>query len=119
MTPTLPRLPRALGLAARPLPLPPLNLLLGRLTRRLAAAHPTLLRRLGNHAASRFLIDPTDLPWILLLHPGPATMTAHPRAHPPAHDARIDERAPGRGAHIAGVEGGAGIGHHANVAAGG
>jgi predicted lipid carrier protein YhbT len=85
----LPRLPRALGLAARPLPLPPLNLLLGRLTRRLAAAHPTLLRRLGSHAASRFLIDPTDLPWVLLLHPGPAAMTAHPRARPPAHEARI------------------------------
>ena len=89
MTPTLPRLPRALGLAARPLPLPPLNLVLGRLTRRLAGAHPTLLRRLGDHAARRFLIDPTDLPWVLLLHPGPAAMTAPPRARPPAHDARI------------------------------
>jgi len=89
MSPTLPRLPRALGLAARPLPLPPLNLVLGRLTRRLAFAHPTLLRRLGGHADSRLLIDPADLPWVLLLHPAPATLTAHPRARPPAHDARI------------------------------
>ena len=69
MSPTLPRLPRALGLAARPLPLPPLNLLLGRLTRRLSDAHPAMLRRLGDHAARRFLIDPLDLPWVLLLQP--------------------------------------------------
>ncbi|MFC3086821.1 ubiquinone anaerobic biosynthesis accessory factor UbiT [Tabrizicola soli] len=89
MPPTLPRLPRALGLAARPLPLPPLNLLLGRLTRRLSDAHPAMLRRLGDHAARRFLIDPLDLPWVLLLQPQDAAMTAHPRARPPAHDARI------------------------------
>ena len=89
MSPTLPHLPRALGLAARPLPLPPLNLVLGRLTRRLAFAHPTLLRRLGSHAASHFLIDAIDLPWVLLLHPESAAMTAHPRSRPPTHDARI------------------------------
>ena len=90
MSPTLPRLPRALGLAARPLPLPPLNLLLGRLTRRLSDAHPAMLRRLGDHAARRFLIDPVDLPWVLLLLPQDATMTAHPRhSRAPAHDARI------------------------------
>ncbi|WP_374643587.1 SCP2 domain-containing protein [Tabrizicola sp.] len=89
MSPTLPRLPRALGLAARPLPLPPLNLLLGRLTRRLSDAHPAMLRRLGDHAARRFLIDPVDLPWVLLLQPQDATMTAHSRARAPAHDARI------------------------------
>lgn len=92
MSPTLPRLPRALGLAARPLPLPPLNLLLGRLTRRLSDAHPAMLRRLGDHAARRFLIDPVDLPWVLLLQPQDATMTAHPRqsrAPVPTHDARI------------------------------
>ena len=90
MSPTLPRLPRALGLAARPLPLPPLNLLLGRLTRRLSDAHPAMLRRLGDHAARRFLIDPVDLPWVLLLLPQDAIMTAHQRHfRAPAHDARI------------------------------
>ena len=89
MTNPLPRLPRALGLAARPLPLMPLNLMLSRLTRRLVAAHPSMLRRLHNRAACRFLIDPLDLPWVLLLRPDVAGMTAHPRARPPAHDARI------------------------------
>lgn len=87
MTPTLPRLPRPLGLAALPLPLPPLNLVLGAVTRRMAKAHPVMLRRLGDHAARRFLIDPVDLPWLLLLHPAAARMTAHRRARPPAHDA--------------------------------
>lgn len=85
----LPRLPRAFGLAARPLPLPPLNLILGLVTRRMAQAHPVMLRRLGDHAARRFLIDMVDLPWVLLLHPESARMTAHPRARAPKADARI------------------------------
>ena len=89
MSNPLPRLPHVLGFAARPLPLMPLNLMLSRLTRRLAADHPSMRRRLQGHAACRFLIDPLDLPWVLLLRPDAATMTAHPRAQPPAHDARI------------------------------
>jgi O2-independent ubiquinone biosynthesis accessory factor UbiT len=87
MTHTLPRLPRPLGLAAQPLPLPPLNLVLGAVTRRMAHTNPGMLRRLGDHAERRFLIDPVDLPWVLLLHPASARMTAHRRAPPPAHDA--------------------------------
>lgn len=89
MSHPLPRLPRAFGLVARPLPLPPLNLVLGRLAMRLSRAHPSLLRRLGPHADRLFLIDPTDLPWVLLLRPQTAALTAHPRARSPAHDAHI------------------------------
>lgn len=89
MPTTLPRMPRALGLAALPLPLSPLDLGLGAVTRRLTQAHPGMLRRLGNHAGRRFLIDAVDLPWLLLLHPATARMTAHRRTRPPAHDARI------------------------------
>ncbi|OYX41012.1 MAG: sterol-binding protein [Rhodobacterales bacterium 32-67-9] len=89
MTALLPRLPRLLGLAALPLPLPPLSFFLGALTRRMATAHPGMLRRLGDYAGHRFLIDPVDLPWLLLLHPETGAMTAHRRARPPAHDARI------------------------------
>ena len=48
-----------------------------------------MLRRLGDHAAHRFLIDPVDLPWGLLLHPKTVTMTAHSRNRLPPHDARI------------------------------
>jgi predicted lipid carrier protein YhbT len=89
MSLSLPRVPRQLGLAAMPLPLPPLNLVLGAVTRRMSGAHPVMLRRLGDHAARRFLIDPVDLPWVLLLHPATATMTAHRRVRPPEHEARI------------------------------
>lgn len=89
MTPRFPRLPVALALAARPLPLTPISFVLGRVTRRLSLAHPVLRRRLGDHAARRFLLDPVDLPVVLLLRPDPGTMTAHRRARPPAHDARI------------------------------
>ena len=89
MTNTLPRLPGPFGLALRPLPLPPLGLLLTGLTRRLCARRPVLLRRLGAHADRRFLIDATDLPMLLLLHPAAARMTAHRRSCPPQHDARI------------------------------
>ena len=89
MTSPLPRLPRPLGLIASPLPLPPLTLWLSALTGRMVRTHPGLLRRLGEHAARYFLIDPVDLPWLLLLHPQAARMTAYRRARPPAHDARI------------------------------
>ncbi|WP_149141801.1 ubiquinone anaerobic biosynthesis accessory factor UbiT [Gemmobacter caeruleus] len=89
MTAPLPRLPHALRLAALPLPLRPLSLLLGALTRRMAQAHPEMTRRMGDHADRHFLIDPVDLPWLLLLHPQGQTMTAHRRSRPPACDARI------------------------------
>lgn len=92
MTPaplSLPRLPRALALAAAPLPLPPVSLAAAALTRRMAAAHPSMLRRLGDHAGRRFLIDPVDLPLVLLVCPAAATATAHRRSRLPAHDARI------------------------------
>ena len=89
MPASLPRLPQALHLAAIPLPLLPLSLLLGTVTRRMARAHPVMLRRLGSHAERRFLVDPTDLPFVLLLQPAARKMTAHRRARPPAHDTRI------------------------------
>ena len=89
MTAPLPRLPRPLRLAALPLPLPPLSLFLGAVTRRMVKSHPEMTRRLGDYGGHRFLIDPLDLPWLLLLHPADAAMTAHRRARPPAHDARI------------------------------
>lgn len=89
MPDTLPRFPRALSLAATPLPLTPLSLGLGALTRRLSNAHPDMLRRMGVHAERRFLIDPVDFPIVLLLHPVGLKMTAHRRRNPPTHDARI------------------------------
>lgn len=87
----LPHLPRVLVFAARPLPLAPLTLLLTRLARQLMRRHPGLQRRLGEHARRRFLLDLTDLPFLLLLEPGTALprVTAHARHRSPAHDTRI------------------------------
>lgn len=89
--PTLPHLPRALALAARPLPLAPITLMLTTLARQLMRRHPGLQRRLGEHANRRFLLDLTDLPFFLLLEPGTDTprVTAVARRRPPVHDTRI------------------------------
>lgn len=89
--PTLPHLPRPLTLAIRPLPLTPITLMLTGLTRQLLRRHPGLQRRLGAHASQRFLLDLTDLPFLLLLEPGGAAprVSAVSRHRPPAHDTRI------------------------------
>ncbi|MGC9368887.1 MAG: ubiquinone anaerobic biosynthesis accessory factor UbiT [Paracoccaceae bacterium] len=70
-------------------PLAPLSAALSMLTRRMVKRHPGLLRRLGAHDRARFLIDPTDLPLLLILEPrgGQVRVTAHRRA--PRADARI------------------------------
>lgn len=88
---TTPHLPRPLALAVRPLPLPPLSLALTALTRRIARRHPSVLRRLGTYAGGRYLLDPTDLPFVLLLEPraDAPRVTAHRRGRLPAHDSRI------------------------------
>ena len=88
---TLPQLPRALTLAARPLPLAPLSLMLTSLTRLLTRRHPGLLRRLGAYADRRFLLDLTHLPFLLLLEPGGPSpkVTAHARRRAPVNDVRI------------------------------
>jgi len=88
---TTPHLPRPLALVARPLPLTPLSLALTALTRRIVRHHPSMLRRLGAHAAGRFLLDPTDLPFVLLLEPcaDAPRVTAHRRGRLPAHGSRI------------------------------
>lgn len=89
--PALPHLPRVFALAARPLPLAPLTLMLTALARQLMRRHPGLQRRLGEHAHRRFLLDLTDLPFLLLLEPGSATprVTAFSRRRAPAHETRI------------------------------
>lgn len=88
--------PAPAGLA-RFLPPPPLFLLqplLARIVRRVAERHPELIERLGPHRRARFLIDPTDMPFLLLLAPDPERLsfTALSRGERPAHDARIAAR---------------------------
>lgn len=80
----------------RRFPLPPLPLfllqpLLRRIVRRIAAQNPGMFARLGPHRAAHFLIDPTDLPFLLLLRPDPQALEfrALPRHASPPHVARI------------------------------
>ncbi|SFJ41498.1 ubiquinone anaerobic biosynthesis accessory factor UbiT [Celeribacter neptunius] len=84
-----PRIPRPVGMALRPLPLLPLSRFLQSVTTRMIKDHPDMLRRLGDYAGRRFLIDITDLPYVLLLCPAPGRMSAHRRGAAPEHDVRL------------------------------
>jgi predicted lipid carrier protein YhbT len=68
-SPDIPVVPPALSLGLRPLPLGPLALALETLVRSVARRHGSIFARLGEHAARRFLIAPTDLPFVVVLMP--------------------------------------------------
>jgi predicted lipid carrier protein YhbT len=55
------------------------------------AKSPALFARLGSHTSKRFLIDPTDLPFVLVLIPDAAKpyLKAYRRYESPPHDAGI------------------------------
>ena len=84
-TPAWPRL------ALAPLPLFPLQPLLGRIVRKIAAQRPEIFGRIGPHTGKCFLIDPVNMPFVLMLYPDPAAprLKAVRRHDAPAHDARI------------------------------
>ncbi|WP_253276914.1 SCP2 domain-containing protein [Ruegeria sp. 6PALISEP08] len=65
----IPQCPVALATALRFVPLVPLSLSLTAFSRRIAKAHPDMFRRLGKHNRALFVLDPTDLPVVLLLKP--------------------------------------------------
>ena len=69
----------------------PLQPLLARVIRKIAARYPEVLDRLGPHKTTRFVIDPVDLPFALTLRPDPNALDlrAVPRDDLPEHDARI------------------------------
>jgi predicted lipid carrier protein YhbT len=80
---------RSLLLGAVPLAL--IQPILDRIASHVARARPELFARLGSQSGKRFLIDPTDLPFVFVLIPDPRepTLTAHRRSETPAHDAAI------------------------------
>jgi O2-independent ubiquinone biosynthesis accessory factor UbiT len=84
-------LQHAPGLLLAPVPLAVLQPLFTRIASHVAQSRPELFARLGPHAGKRFLIDPIDLPFVLVLTPEPELprMSVHRRAERPAHDARI------------------------------
>ncbi len=77
-----------------PLPLFLLQPLLGRIVRRIAIRYPEVFDRLGSHTQTTFLIDPVNLPFVLLLKPDPAnpSFRACHRSERPIHDASIAGR---------------------------
>lgn len=86
----VPTVPPLLALAARPLPLWPLQPLLAGFLRAVTRDHPGIFERLGGHARKRFGIDPTDLPFAFVLEPKPAAPRATAvRELPPGLHARI------------------------------
>ncbi len=74
-----------------PLPLAPLQPVLRRVVEHLASSHRELFGRLGSHAGKRFLIDPVNLPFVLVLRPDPEhpQLVARRRLPVPLHDAAI------------------------------
>lgn len=79
------------ALLLAPVPLAFLQPVLNRIATHVARTRPELFDRLGPHAGKRFLIDPSDLPFILVLTPERELprMTAHRRHERPPHDAAI------------------------------
>jgi predicted lipid carrier protein YhbT len=74
-----------------PVPLALLQPILGRIGAHVAKSRPELFARLGRHAGKRFLIDPIDLPFVLLLIPtaDEPRLIAYRRYENPQHDAHI------------------------------
>jgi O2-independent ubiquinone biosynthesis accessory factor UbiT len=77
-----------------PVPLVLLQPVFSRIALHVAQSRPELFDRLGCHAGRRFLIDPIDLPLVLVLTPRPElpALTVHRRYERPAHDASIAGR---------------------------
>jgi O2-independent ubiquinone biosynthesis accessory factor UbiT len=70
----LTRLPVLWGLVLRPLPLLPLQLALQSVVRFIAMRQPALRDRLQSIAGSRIGIDPSDLPFSIVLEPHTSTI---------------------------------------------
>lgn len=66
---SIPRFPVLLAQALRMMPLAPLSLSLTAYTRTIAKHHPGLFRRLGEYDHTHFILDPTDLPFVICLDP--------------------------------------------------
>jgi O2-independent ubiquinone biosynthesis accessory factor UbiT len=72
-------------------PLAVIQPILGHIASHVAKDRPELYARLGVHACKRFLIDPIDLPFVLILKPeaNHPNLRAYRRYENPVHDAAI------------------------------
>jgi len=74
-----------------PLPLFAIQPVLRRIVNRIASQNPDMFGRLGPHYKAHFIIDPVNLPFVLLLRPDPddLLLVACQRNSIPPHDAKI------------------------------
>jgi len=77
-----------------PLPLFALQPILARIVKRIGANNRDMFGRLGPHFSAHFVIDPVNLPFVLVLHPDPdnLSLVARRRSDIPPHDAKISGR---------------------------
>lgn len=87
----LPSIPAPIANLMAPMPLLPLRFVLQRVAESVGRRHSALFARLGGFAAKTFLVDPTDLPFVLKLcpQPGHPRIEPRPREEAGAWDARI------------------------------
>lgn len=85
------KLPKLIGILTAPLPLFPVQPILRRMVREVTRKRPELFERLGPHIHSTYVIDVTELPFVLRLRPDPDApgLTAHRRTEQLDPDARI------------------------------
>ncbi len=74
-----------------PPPLFAIQPVLRRIVNRIAKDNPDMFGRLGPHYNALFVIDPVNLPFVLLLRPDPddLLLVACQRSNTPPHDAKI------------------------------
>ena len=74
-----------------PLPLPVIQPILGHVLSTISDRRPELPNRLGPHKSKHFLIDPTNMPFAMVLRPDPEDLSlkAYRRRQLPPYDARI------------------------------
>jgi len=79
------------GRLIAPLPLFPIQPLLKRIVTHVSENRPELFARLGPHKTSCFLINPTNLPFVMVLCPDPEKPSLKAYRHPDEvhHDASI------------------------------
>jgi len=74
-----------------PPPLFAIQPLLRRIVKRIATDNPDMFGRLGPHYSAHFVIDPVNLPFVMVLRPDPddLLLVARQRNNIPPHDAKI------------------------------
>jgi predicted lipid carrier protein YhbT len=87
----VPQIPVVLRFGLWSLPLTFIELAVHHLVRSIAVRHPSMFERLGEHVGRRFIVAPTDLPFVIAitLDPDEPAVSVAPTRRPIAADARV------------------------------